>query len=275
MVNFFSPKETLDNYINSSERRINNRKRNLFLLAVFAGMFIGFGAAGSSLAVHNISEVGISRLVAGMVFPVGLMMVILTGAELVTGDCMFVMGACKKHYTFGKMIKVLLLIYAGNLTGGILLAAIIYYSGQFDYSAGMLGAYTIKVAAGKVALPFAKALLLGVLCNVLVCIAVFMAGCSKDIIGKLFCFFFPILLFVICGFEHCVANMYYIPAGILATGNETYVMAAIQQYGVLPEQIENLTWLHFFTRNLLPVTIGNIIGGVGFFSLPMLYIYRD
>lgn len=275
MQNFFSPKETMSNYLEGSEKRIQNDSFKIILLAVFAGMFIAFGAGGSSLAVHNIAEAGIARLVAGLVFPVGLMMVILTGAELFTGDCMFIMGACQKRYKMLTMIKVLVLVYFGNMIGGVLIAILTSFSGQFDYTAGLLGAYTIKIAAGKVALPFYKALISGILCNILVCVAVFMAGCAKDIVGKLFAVFFPILLFVVCGFEHCVANMYYIPAGIMARANEQYAAVAMEQYGLTMEQISNISWSNFFIHNLVPVTLGNIIGGMLAFAIPVLLIYGE
>lgn len=275
MQNFFSPKETMSNYLEGSEKRVQNDSFKIILLAVFAGMFIAFGAAGSSLAVHNITEAGIARLVAGLVFPVGLMMVILTGAELFTGDCMFIMGACQRRYRFMTMIKVLVLVYIGNMVGGVLIAILTSLSGQFDYTAGLLGAYTIKIATGKVALPFSKALISGILCNILVCAAVFMAGCAKDIVGKLFSVFFPILLFVVCGFEHCIANMYYIPAGIMAAANDQYITVAMEQYGLTVEQIGGVSWSNFFMQNLVPVTIGNIIGGMIAFAIPVLLVYGE
>ena len=275
MSKCLKPMDSMKNYINSSTIRVKNDPMKIILLSIFAGVFIAFGAAGSSVAAHNIDVPGISRVVTGLIFPVGLMMVILTGAELFTGNCMFVMGIWDKRFSTINMMKVLLLAYLGNLLGGVLIAILISQSGQFDYTSGLLGAYTIKIASGKVALSFTKALISGILCNVLVCTAVFMAGSATDIIGKLFSVFFPILLFVVCGFEHCVANMYYIPAGILATKNRELVMTAMEQYGLSIEQIANVTWQGFFINNLLPVTIGNVLGGVFAFALPILYIYRD
>ena len=275
MSKCLKPMDSLKNYINSSTKRVKNDPMKIILLSIFAGVFIAFGAAGSSVAAHNIEVPGISRVVTGFVFPVGLMMVILTGAELFTGNCMFVMGILEKRFSTMNMMKVLLLAYLGNLIGGVLIAILISQSGQFDFTSGLLGAYTIKIASGKVALSFTRALISGILCNVLVCTAIFMAGSATDIIGKLFSVFFPILLFVTCGFEHCVANMYYIPAGILATKNRELVMTAMEQYGLSIEQIANVNWQGFFMNNLLPVTIGNVLGGVFVFALPILYIYRD
>ena len=275
MSNFLTPEKMTDNYLNSSANRVKIDTIKIIFLSIFAGAFIAFGAAGSSLATHNIEAVGIARLVAGLVFPVGLMMVILTGAELFTGNCMFIMGVCNKQFSAFTMIKILMLVYLGNMFGGIMIAILISLSGQLDYSSGLLGAYTIKIASAKVALPFVKAFVSGILCNILVCIAVLMTGCAKDIIGKLFCVFFPILLFVVCGFEHCVANMYYIPAGIMAAENNEYVSIAMKQYGLTLEQISNITWSNFFVYNLFPVTLGNVLGGMVFVGIPILLIYRE
>ena len=148
------------------------------------------------------------------------------------------------------------------MLGSVVTAALIYGSGQFDNSAGGLGAYTIKVAMGKTGLDFGNAFMSGIMCNVLVCIAVLMSSSAKDIIGKLFACFFPIMVFVVSGFEHCVANMYYIPAGLMAASNSKYVDKACELYGYTAQQIsDQLTVGHFFSKNLLPVTLGNIIGG--------------
>lgn len=275
MQNFFSAKENVFNYIAASKKRVENDPVRIIILSIFAGIFISFGAAGSSLAAHNIVTAGVGKIITGLVFPVGLMMVILTGAELFTGDCMFIMGVAEKRYKFISMLKILVLVYAGNMAGSILMAILITMSGQLDVSQGLLGAYTIKIAAAKTSIPFASALISGILCNVLVCTAVFMAGCAKDITGKLFSAFFPIMLFVICGFEHCVANMYFIPAGIMAAKNHTYVNLAMQNYGLSMEQISTVNWSNFFTQNLIPVTIGNIVGGIVFFAMPILMAYRE
>ena len=271
----YTAKEAVEVYVAGSEKRAKNSALKVFVLAIFAGMFIGFGAAGSSLAVHNIDNVGVARLVAGVVFPVGLMMVLLTGAELFTGNCLFIMGTVEKKFSVATLVKILVLVYLGNFVGGVLLSGMILASGQWDYTAGLLGAYTIKVAAGKAVIPFGKAIISGILCNILVAGAVFMAVCAKDIIGKLFCAFFPIMLFVVCGFEHCVANMYYIPAGIMAASNDNYVNVAMEKYGMTAEQIAAINWQNFFVTNQIPVTIGNIIGGMVFIGLPLLFLYRD
>lgn len=133
-------------------------------------------------------------------------------------------------------------------------------SGLFNSGDNLLGAMTIKIAASKVALPFMSAFWLGLMCNWLVCLAVWMSWAAKDIAGKLLAIFFPIWLFITSGFEHCVANMYYIPAGILAAANPKWVEVALA-HGVTPEKLANLNWTSFFLNNELPVTLGNIVGG--------------
>ena len=150
---------------------------------------------------------------------------------------------------------------------------LIYYSGNLDYSGGLLGAYTIKVAVGKIAISPLKGITSGILCNVLVCIAILMAAASTDIVGKIWGIFFPILAFVVGGFEHCVANMFYIPVGMLAAQNPEYVAKAQEAYGLTAEQIGNLTVLNSL-NNFIPVTLGNILGGMVFVGLPCFLIYK-
>ena len=243
--------------------------------AFFAGMMIGLGAAGSSVAAHNIANVGVARLVAAVVFPVGLMMVILMGAELFTGDCLLAVGLPEKNISPLQFIRTLVLVYLGNLIGGVVLSWMIIASGQLDYTSGLLGAYTIKVALAKSTLTFGKALTSGILCNILVCAAVIMAVCAKDVTGKLFVSFFVIMLFVTSGFEHCVANMYYITAGLMAKANPTYVSVAMETYGITADQLSMLNLKNMIVNNLIPVTIGNIIGGSCFVGLPFYFFNKN
>lgn len=264
--------EAISAYIVACTKKISNSFCNIFFKACFAGMFIGMGAAGSNVAAHNIGNVGVARLIAGTVFPVGLMMVILLGAELFTGDCLAIMAVSDKKIKALDFIKLLLIVYIGNFVGGFIFSLLIYFSNQLNYSAGLLGAYTINVAVNKVNLDFGVALISGILCNILVCAAVLMANCSKDISGKLLVCFFVIMLFVTSGFEHCVANMYYITAGLLAKMNPTYVSVAMEQYGISQQKLDGLNVISFLYKNLLPVTIGNIIGGSLFVGLPLYYL---
>jgi formate/nitrite transporter len=260
--NFFTPAQIVENNIKSGVNKANLKLSKMILLGIFAGMFIAIGAEGSNLSVHNIGDVGLARTLAGVVFPVGLMMLVIIGGELFTGNCMLTMALADKQIRVSQMLRNWIVVYFSNMVGAVFMALLVCASGQFDYSDGGLGAYTIKVAMGKTGLEFSKALISGILCNFLVCVAVLMASAAKDIIGKLFAAFFPIMVFVISGFEHCVANMYYIPAGMMAAANDKYVEKACELYGYTADQISSqLTIGNFFGVNLLPVTIGNIIGG--------------
>lgn len=265
--------ETIQIYIQNCEKKSKSTYRQLFVKAMFAGMFIGLGAAASNMAVHTISNAGVARLVAGVVFPVGLMMVILLGAELFTGDCLVVMALPDGKVHLKDVLKILVTVYIGNFAGAVLLTYVMLWANHYGYSAGLLGAYTIKVAASKTSLPFGGAICSGIICNILVCAAVLMAGTAKDVTGKLLVCLFVIMAFVTLGFEHCVANMYYITAGLLASQNAEYVRLAVENYGV--KSIQTLTIGNFLVRNLLPVTIGNIIGGSFVIGLPLFFINKE
>lgn len=275
MDNFLTIKEAVNKYIAGCEAKIRTSPAKLVLKAVLAGMMIALGAAGSSVASHNTAATGPARLLTGVVFPVGLMMVILTGAELFTGDCLMIMGTASKKHKPAQLFRVLALVYIGNFIGSLLVAWAVSASGQWDYSGGLLGAYTIKIALGKVTISMGKAVVSGILCNILVCAAVIMAMCAKDIAGKLLAAFFLIFLFVVSGYEHCVANMYYIAAGLFAKMNPAYVQAAAEQYGYAANALEGLNAVNFLIRNLLPVTVGNIVGGMACLGLPLWYTNRD
>lgn len=269
---FLSIKEAIDKYIAGCQAKVDMSKENLMAKSILAGALIGMGAAASSVAAHTIPDVGLARLAAAVVFPVGLMMVILLGAELFTGDCLMAMSVSDGHQSIKDVVRMLVSVYFGNFIGAAVLALLINMSGQLDYSGGMLGAYTIKVAMGKVNVSFMEGMTSGLLCNILVCAAVLMAICAKDVTGKLVAVFFTIMLFVTAGFEHCVANMYYITAGLLAKMNGEYAALAMEQYGYGLEQMHELNLYNFLVTNLVPVTVGNLLGGIVFLGLPLYYM---
>lgn len=272
MEGYLSAKEVVEKYIEGCQTKSQMLSNCLFAKAVMAGVMIGMGAAAGNVAAHTIQDVGLARLAAAVVFPVGLMMVILLGAELFTGDCLFAMSVFDGKDNVKSFLRVLLTVYLGNYVGATLLAILISMSGQLNYSGGMLGAYTIKVALGKTGISFTEGIASGILCNILVCIAVLMAMCAKDVTGKLLASFFTIMLFVTAGFEHCVANMYYITAGILALQNPEYMELAMSAYGYSVEQMGQLNLTNYFIANLLPVTLGNLVGGILFVGAPMFYL---
>ena len=268
------PQQIVVGNMNAAKGKTQLSLLRIILLGMFAGMFIACGASASSVAMHAIPNVGVARLVAGCVFPVGLMMIVFVGGELFTGDCLMIMGCVHKKFSAWQMIKVLVLVFLSNFLGSVIFAALVNTTTQFGYSGNMLGAFTIKVAMGKVTMSFGAAFVSGILCNFFVCIAVLMAGAAKDIAGKVWAIFFPILAFVVSGYEHCVANMYYIPAGIFAASNEAYASAAMEAYGYTAAQMANLNWGTMLVNNLIPVTLGNIVGGMVFVGLPLYLIHQ-
>ena len=265
--------EVIEQNIQNGIKKTNLTTKKLILLGIAAGFFIGIGAEASSLAMHGISNVGLARTVAGAVFPIGLMLIVLLGGELFTGNCLISMAVYDKKTKLKGIIRNLTIVYISNFIGAALMAWMINNCGQLNFSDGGAGAFTIKVALGKVGIDPMQAIVSGILCNVLVCLAIFMAATAKDVAGKCIAIFFPIFVFVISGFEHCVANMYYIPAGIFALQNPLYAAKATELYGITAEQLSGLNFGTIFS-NLIPVTIGNIIGGMVFVGLLYWYLYR-
>ena len=261
MNNYNTPAEICDVAINAAVTKANMPILKMLFLGICAGAFIAFGSACSAVAMHNIADVGIQRLVCGAVFPVGLMLIVMVGGELFTGNCLMIEGVMEKKISLVGWIKNLLVVYTGNLIGSALVAGVVYFANTWNYTSGGLGAFTIRVAVTKAALPFGTAFASGILCNVLVCGAVLMAFGSRDIIGKILGIWFPIMSFVLAGFEHSIANMYYLFAGLFASFNPAWVEKADELYGIGADKIATLD-LMGFCANLVPVTLGNIVGGV-------------
>lgn len=245
----------------------------LLISGMLAGAFIAIGASSSSAAVYGISNTGLAKTLAGVIFPVGLIFVVMIGGELFTGDCLMSLDAMNKRVKISQIIRVLALVFIFNMLGALLIVCLVNRSGQLDYGNGALAASAIKTAYNKLNLGFGKALCSGIMCNILVCLAVLLAGTAKDATGKIFAIFFPIWAFVIGGYEHCVANMYYIPAGLLAKTSDAYYQAAIDA-GMTASQLDSMTVGSFFIDNLLPVTIGNIIGGMLFVAFPLYVVHK-
>jgi len=229
----------------------------VFILGILAGSYIGFGGLLSTIVTFDMGSnfgIGFTKFMGGAAFSVGLMLVVIAGAELFTGNNLMVSSAMSGEITYGKMLKRWSLVYIANFIGSILLALLFYFSGLWKTDGGAVGAKAISIAYGKVSLSFSEALFRGIGCNWLVCLAVWMALASRQTIGKIFAIFFPIMAFVAIGFEHCIANMYFIPTGIFLKiwGG----VSATQGF-----DSHTLGWVALVWKNLLPVTIGNIIGG--------------
>ena len=270
---FNTPAETIELNMKACENKTVLPLGKMILLGIMAGAFIALGGAASSTAAHAIENVGLARAMAGVIFPVGLMLIVFLGGELFTGNCLIVMDVFAKRTTWKRLLYNLVVVYFSNLIGALIIDTLLVFSGNLNYSGGLLGAYTIKVAVGKLGVAPIQAITSGILCNLLVCLAVLMATCAKDIVGKVWAIFFPICAFVIGGFEHCVANMFYIPVGMMAAANPDYAAMAQQVYGITAEQLAGLTVLGSL-QNFIPVTIGNILGGMVFTGLPLYLIYK-
>lgn len=270
---FNNPAEIVEANIQASERKASLPAGSMILLGILAGAFIALGGATSNTAVHGIENVGIARALAGAIFPVGLMMVVFLGGELFTGNCLMIVSVLDKRVTWKQFFRNLIIVYFSNLIGALLITTLVVFSGNMNYSDGLLGAYAIKVAITKINISPVQGITSGILCNVLVCIAILMATAAKDISGKIWAIFFPIWAFVIGGFEHCIANMFYIPAGIMAAMNPDYVAKAEDAYGISAMQMEKLNVLDSL-NNFIPVTIGNIIGGTLVVGIPLYLVYK-
>lgn len=253
--------EFIDSYSQIGAGKTKNSGARLLLLGVLAGFFIAMAAAASNTAAFGLESPGMIKLVCGLLFPFGLIMVILTGAELFTGNCLITISVLEKSASLLGFARNLGLVYIGNFIGSALAALACVYSGQLELGAGALAVYTIKLACAKCSLDFGKALILGILCNILVCTAVCCALCAKSLGGRVLGAYIPTSFFVLCGFEHSIANMYYVPAGLFALPRYAELAAAA---GV---ETAGLSWGSFLLANLLPVTLGNIIGGAGFAAL--------
>lgn len=257
-MDLFTAPEIVANIAAAGKKKTELSIGKMLILGILAGMFIAFGAAVTNMASHSIEQVSVARVISGLLFPGGLSMVILMGAELFTGNCLIPISVFAKQTTVGKMLKNWLFVYSGNFLGALFVAYGCARFGQLNYSDGGLAVYTMKAAVSKVSLSAANGIVLGFFCNVLVCLGVLCSLSAKDTAGRILGTIYPIAFFVICGFEHCIANMYYIPAGLFALGIPAYAEKAAAA-GV---NLEMLTWWNFVFHNLLPVTAGNILGGV-------------
>jgi formate/nitrite transporter len=220
-------------------------------------MLIALGSAATNTAVYGIGEVWTARTICGLLFPFGLGMVVVMGAELFTGNCLIVISALDRRCTVQQMLRSWVLVYLANFVGALMVAVGCAWFGQLNYSSGTLAVYTMKLAAGKCAISFSSGVVLGFFCNLLVCLGVLAALSAKDTAGKILGAFLPVCYFVLCGFEHCVANMYYISAGLMAKAVPAYAQLAAES-GL---DLSALTLTNFLLKNLLPVTLGNILGG--------------
>ena len=258
---FLTPAETVRAIVDNGKRVLTQSRLRTLVLSLLAGFYIGFGAELATVVTQDAAQFagrGIAALLAGSVFSLGLMLVVVCGAELFTGNSLLAGSALHGEISWFKLLENWGIVILGNLAGSLFFAWLMFESRL--WAGGTVADNALRIAQVKCQLPFMAALVRGILCNWLVCLAVFMATAARDISGKLLACYVPIMAFVASGFEHSIANMYFIPTGLLLAAER----------GV---PLPGLSWTTFFLDNLLPVTIGNIIGGVLFVAFAYWYIH--
>jgi formate/nitrite transporter len=231
---------------------------DVFVLAVLAGAFIALGAAFATTVGSGAGDMpyGVTRLLVGLAFTLGLILVVVAGAELFTGNNLIVMAWASRRVTTLLLLKNWAIVYAGNFVGAFGTALLVWAGKQYTFGGGSVGATALTIASTKTGYGFGQAVVLGALCNALVCLAVWLTYGAHTTTDKILAVIPPIAAFVALGFEHSVANMYFIPVALLVKTDDAWVNATAG----LPD-LSNVTWGHFLLDNLLPVTIGNVIGG--------------
>ncbi|MDD4801781.1 MAG: formate/nitrite transporter family protein [Syntrophomonas sp.] len=275
-MNFLTPAEIAVAAANGGKAKCSLPIWKMFLLGILAGCYIGFGA-NLATKIGSMEAAGTAggQFLFGAVFSIGLMMVVIAGSELFTGNAMACfISCCNGQSTWGGLLTNWVVVFGANFVGSILLVYIIYFGGYWGDATAItaMGVKAMGIAKGKLTLTFTQAFMRGICCNWLVCLAVWMAFAAKDIVGKIFAIFFPIMGFVSSGFEHSVANMFFIPMGITIANGAPELAAVANK--MAPEAMDNIfSYSHFFSANLLPVTLGNIVGGSIFVGLIYWLIY--
>jgi len=243
----------------------------MFTLAVLAGAFIALGGvfATTALAGTGSAPWGPVRVLAGVVFSVGLILVVVGGAELFTGNSLIVMAWASGRVSTARLLRSWSIVYLGNFAGAVGTAGLVYLGGVHRFGGNAFGATALAIAHAKVQLGFVQAISLGILCNVLVCLAVWLTLSARTTADRVLAIVPPVSAFVAAGFEHSVANMYFVPLGLLIAGLDPEFAAA-----VAPTASRSaLSWSAFLGHNLLPVTIGNVIGGAFLVGLVYWFVY--
>lgn len=258
----FSPREIAEKVENIGVVKARLPLMPMIMLGILAGVFIGLGAMYAVLVVSDASlGFGLSRILGGLVFSMGLIMVVIAGAELFTGNNLLVMAWADGKISMGEVLRNWAIVCLANFVGAAGLAVLVYLSGHYKMNAGGVAEAYTKIAAAKCNLSFQQAFFSGMLCNVLVCLAVWMSQAGRSVSDKMLVIIFPVSAFVAAGFEHSIANMYLIPMGLLMKW----------EYGAIAGT-EMITWIGFF-KNIGPVILGNLAGGSGFVALFYYFIY--
>jgi formate/nitrite transporter len=256
-VDAYAPAEIAGRVRDVGVSKANLDRASMFALAVLAGAFIALGACFSTLSVSGVDlGYGLSRLVAGVTFSLGLILVIVAGAELFTGNNLVVMAWAEGRVSLGQLLSSWVWVYAGNFVGSVATAGLVFFAAPWVADDHEVGATALRIALAKCKLAPVQAFFLGVLCNALVCLAVWLCFSARSTTDKILSIVFPITAFVALGFEHSVANMYFIPMGLLLESEP-----AVRAAAGLDEAALSALSLAGFARNLVPVTLGNILGG--------------
>lgn len=247
---FLSPGEIAESTISTGVKKANNSTINMIILGILAGLYISIGGHADITIMQTFSniDIGVTKFLGGAVFPIGLMLVILGGGELFTGNCLMTMALVDKKITMKQMLKNWCLVYLGNLIGSLIFAASLVFVGAYKPGSPMMEtAFTI--ATGKMSASVAQIIVKGIFANILVCLAVWLSYGAQDIASKTIAMWFPVMIFVMLGFEHSIANMFFLP------------LAKFLGY--------EITWTQMWLHNIIPATIGNILGGA--VIIPLLY----
>ena len=248
--------------------KAERRSTRTFIRAVLAGMFIAIGAYAAAVVSHQIPTYGIQKLIAGIVFPVGLILIMICGADLFTGNCLIFIAVLDKKVKLRRMLKNLFLVFCGNLLGSLIIAALIWGAGLLNNAE--LGQYALKVANSKVNLSFMQAFCSGIICNIVICMAVYGSFKSKELMGKVMYIWIVVFTFIITGTEHCVANMYYFIVALFAKLNPAFIEAA----HLSEEAVSNINLLGI-ANNMIPVTLGNFVGGAVLVGMIYYFAMRE
>jgi formate transporter FocA len=267
-IDAFPPAQIAEKAENVGVTKANLDFWTLFVLAILAGTFIALGAVFSTTVTAGAEGnvyFGLGKLLGGLTFCLGLILVVVSGAELFTGNNLIVMACVSGRVTLRQLMRNWLIVYLGNFVGAITTVYVMLLCKRYMLGKGVIWLNAMTISNAKCGKPFIDLFALGIMCNALVCLAVWMCMGARSTTDKILCIIFPITAFVTCGFEHSVANMYYIPGAILA--KQWMPLEMWQTIGKMAADFPNLTWYNFFFVNLIPVTLGNIVGGsfcVGF-----------
>jgi formate transporter len=269
----FLPPEMAERAEQVGIKKANMPAGTTFVLAVLAGAFIALGAVFFTTVTTGAAGLpfGVAKLLGGLAFCLGLILVVVAGAELFTGNNLIVMAAASGKVTPGQLLRNWGIVYAGNFAGSAATAVLVFLGGQYTPAGSALGLNALAIAHAKCQLAFVPAFALGMLCNALVCLAVWLCYSARSTTDKILSILFPITAFVAAGFEHSVANMYFIPMGLFvrSAADEQFWTAA----GREPADFADLTWTNFLVANLLPVTLGNIVGGAVMVGAVYWFVY--